>query len=547
MRGLPAILSGNGRIPLRARLLLYFSVLALVLVCCLLPMLYFFGIIPAPQKDITAALNTYLTSYEKNVSRQFSDITAASIELSKELVQVIERALRHRNAALSDISDNPELIGRLEQFATLRLKSALLQANASGAFVVLDATVNTKIPQSVRSRCGVYLKISNITSPNAVTPTMFWLRGMSEVAEKNQIEFHNKWDLEFDISRMPFYYALLQAKELPLADSYFITEARYLPGTWEKVILVCLPLRGSDGTVYGICGLEISDLLFKLAHAHIEPILPGMTGLLAPRHHTPHGSDMLDIDAGFQNDLAMATYKRAESCFITPQENYTSYMGKTLSYVGAERALRLAPLSLSGRKVTWVVAALLPKEEEQALILKGYAITTGFLTLFLGIALSLSYFLVRRYAAPILKGVQSVTEGGDTTTNVQEIDTLLEFLKNKEKELIERHKTTSAVQPATTGTSAQSPSQPDITAYRTFIEQISTLSKAERLVFDLYINGCTSREIAGKLNLSINTIRTHNRNIYGKLNVSSYKEMMVYIHMMTGNADSSNTTRKPVC
>ena len=59
------------------------------------------------------------------------------------------------------------------------------------------------------------------------------------------------------------------------------------------------------------------------------------------------------------------------------------------------------------------------------------------------------------------------------------------------------------------------------------------MSKAERLVFALYIKGQKSSEIAANLHLSINTIRTHNRNIYAKLNVSSYKELMVYIRMMT--------------
>lgn len=73
-----------------------------------------------------------------------------------------------------------------------------------------------------------------------------------------------------------------------------------------------------------------------------------------------------------------------------------------------------------------------------------------------------------------------------------------------------------------------------MSAYRMFINQIETLTKTERIVFDLYIAGLNSHEIANKLNLSINTIRTHNRNIYAKLNVTSYKEMMVYIHMMAG-------------
>ncbi len=46
------------------------------------------------------------------------------------------------------------------------------------------------------------------------------------------------------------------------------------------------------------------------------------------------------------------------------------------------------------------------------------------------------------------------------------------------------------------------------------------------------MKGRTAKEIADILYLSINTIKTHNRRIYMKLNVTSRKELMVYIQMM---------------
>ena len=46
------------------------------------------------------------------------------------------------------------------------------------------------------------------------------------------------------------------------------------------------------------------------------------------------------------------------------------------------------------------------------------------------------------------------------------------------------------------------------------------------------MKGYTAREIADVLCLSINTIKTHNRRIYSKLNVTSRKELMIYIQMM---------------
>lgn len=72
----------------------------------------------------------------------------------------------------------------------------------------------------------------------------------------------------------------------------------------------------------------------------------------------------------------------------------------------------------------------------------------------------------------------------------------------------------------------------DDAAFAHFVENITTLSAAERAVFDLYLKGLTAREIAETLYLSINTIKTHNRRIYAKLNVSSRKELMAFIRRM---------------
>ena len=42
----------------------------------------------------------------------------------------------------------------------------------------------------------------------------------------------------------------------------------------------------------------------------------------------------------------------------------------------------------------------------------------------------------------------------------------------------------------------------------------------------------TAKEIASILCLSINTIKTHNKRIYAKLNVNSREELLLYINML---------------
>lgn len=188
------------------------------------------------------------------------------------------------------------------------------------------------------------------------------------------------------------------------------------------------------------------------------------------------------------------------------------------------------------------VAALTPRDRAISFCLKRYAIIGCFFLLFLGISFVVSLVLAHRYTSPLLLGIQRVREGGATdSTNVREIDDLFAYMKEKEQKLLAQQKERELA----IGKKEKAGHQADITPYLTFIEQIKALSRAERQVFDMYAAGLNSHEIAGRLNLSINTIRTHNRNIYSKLYVSSYKEMMVYIRMMT-NKDGQEQRKNRV-
>jgi len=68
---------------------------------------------------------------------------------------------------------------------------------------------------------------------------------------------------------------------------------------------------------------------------------------------------------------------------------------------------------------------------------------------------------------------------------------------------------------------------------RDFNERAGTLSPAERAVFDLCLQGCSAGDVASALNISPNTVKTHNRNIFAKMGVSSQRELLtLYIGIL---------------
>lgn len=59
-----------------------------------------------------------------------------------------------------------------------------------------------------------------------------------------------------------------------------------------------------------------------------------------------------------------------------------------------------------------------------------------------------------------------------------------------------------------------------------FLAHIKTLTPTEKTIFSLYLEGKNTKEIMTELNIKENTLKYHNKNIYGKLGVSSRRQML---------------------
>lgn len=61
-----------------------------------------------------------------------------------------------------------------------------------------------------------------------------------------------------------------------------------------------------------------------------------------------------------------------------------------------------------------------------------------------------------------------------------------------------------------------------------FIEQIATLTASEKAIYDCYVAGMSTKEVLAAKAIAETTLKYHNRNLYGKLGVSSRKELLEY-------------------
>lgn len=61
---------------------------------------------------------------------------------------------------------------------------------------------------------------------------------------------------------------------------------------------------------------------------------------------------------------------------------------------------------------------------------------------------------------------------------------------------------------------------------RLFAQCVQSLTPTEKTIYDLYLAGRGTREVMAELHITENTLKFHNKNIYGKMSVSSRKQLL---------------------
>ena len=121
-------------------------------------------------------------------------------------------------------------------------------------------------------------------------------RGPSKLALKNDLQLIPQWKMEFDVSDDDFFSKTLEtAKQsnLPVSRLYYWSNRVILKDNSESGMLLCVPLIASDGTVFGVCGFEVSSMLFKLAYSPSNTEYFRVFATLAP-----FDTGTLNINAG---------------------------------------------------------------------------------------------------------------------------------------------------------------------------------------------------------------------------------------------------------
>lgn len=493
---------------LRTRLTLYLALLVLILFLSFIVLFLLSDTFFSAKTNLTTQLKGELEHYHARISTHFDNNAAYGIQLAHKLTTTLESTLTKQKFSFSQVSDNPQLIESLEKQFYADLYKTLRIADCSGVYVIIDATVNSSLPMADVSRAGLYLKFVNINSVKPVYSELMYTRGMHNIGTRHGHTFHNQWELEFNLTKWSFWDYMKKNAQSDPSSCYYFTPRELLPNTWENLILLCVPMVGKDGTFYGICGLEINSLLFKLTYRSENVVFPNITGMLALRE----GNNLLP-SSGLVSGMYAESFEGQDRkpLIIEKDTDLLSYTSDTLSYIGVAKDIRLSPLDKDG---IWQTCLFIPEDYYHQLLFVHYVKLTIFTLIFLTLAFLLCLFVARRFLDPVFDSIQAVTSGKAEQTAIPEINDLIVYLTRQDAQ------------------ASSSPNNVNMAGYDLFIKSIDSLTRTENKIFNLYLKGYSAQEVASQLFISINTIKSHNRRIYAKLNISSRKELLIYAQMM---------------
>ena len=531
-------------ISMRRRLMLYLFAFMLFFALLITMLLFLFGAIDPIGSEMERALKNQLENSANFIEEQSNNQAAYAVAFSKQLTAAVRDELTDSGIPFDQLHNNPDALTSMQDRIFEIVYNNMHLVPCSGAFCFLNTTVNDTLPDE--SYQGLYLKFANLYAENTIHNDICLYRGFSSIARENNINLHSTWQLETRKGLFPEVDTLMASGSDSISKAYFLTSVYRLPDTWENVRLLCIPVFDSRGTTIGVCGFEISNLYFMLSHKALETEQSHIFCALLDRSSDGYVGQIAGNQSGY--------FPPVDSVFTVENNlSLTVFHSGDIEFIGKMRELAVGT-------TTHVVAVMLPAEEYQDLVKTAQLKIAAILFIAAFAILAVALWGSKKYVAPILKDLERIKDGTGLeqgSSRVLEIGDLFAFLEQQDREheaalstlhqekleaqirqerlQNELHQANSEYESAQTeiarlAYSRKQEIDPDDFQY--FLKGISQLTPTEQKVFNLYLEGKNAKEIIAILEVTENTLKFHNKNIYNKLGVSSRKQLLRYATLM---------------
>ncbi len=459
------------------------------------------------------------------------DLNAArAISFAEQLSAVTEHYLDRRNLNFEDLKNNISLIDELQLELYNIVGANMRYSNCSGAFFMLDTTVNSSMTEKYHS--GIYLKFSYLRSQSMINHQISMLYGSSAISKEYGVDYYSSWHLEMPEGVYSEIDELFSASKSDMEDTYILTSVYSIPETWENVRFLCVPVFNERDRLIGVCGFEISSLYFSLSYNSHNPELENIVhGLFS---ETADGSFVGQISGNHSGYSPSAEGVLS----IKDGKNIDTFTYGSETFAGKKSELTLGASTL-------VSAVMVPEYIYENLLLRSYFRMAAILLSIILLIILVCLYFSHKYMKPILKSLEHIKSNSakDMQIKIPEIDDLFRFLADKDKghedEILRLTQLRDEAKEEYTRLQLQlekvinrHKSSVDPEFYEIFKTNVHKLTSKEKEIFRMYLDGKTAKEIQDTLEINPNTLKYHNKNIYGKLGVTNRKELLLYAAML---------------
>lgn len=580
---------------MRGRFIIYLLSLVLLAGSAMLILLNVIGIVQPPSHDIDRFLEYELNTRTNDIKRQMNALAAHNIDLSQQLHNDIDRVMLEQGIYnnYDALNNNPEALTAIQQATYQTLAAKMQQAPASGALYLINASVNTNMLEPTYN--GLFLKFTNIYSENTLFNETCMFRGNPQVARNNNISLYSTWQLELNVHAYPQADKLLHAKENNISQQYILTDVAHLKESWEQSRLFLMPINSNNGRIIGICGFEISSVYFqqrtKQANYKGYPLITAILDKKADNEY----QGQLSNPASFVNATITTSSDGEHELFTAGQERFIGFTAPLTvgasehrvavmlpadSYYHLQKQAKMRLLIMLGiilllsllsagyfskRYVDPLVADLQqlqqnPDAPPQANVLE----LNQFFEFLqnhseqqaekLRQLQSENNQVQKQYGLAAMRLQEAQEKQKQTANQYIHLEEQLAALQNEiqqvrlqmeqtqqeklqaQQEREQAQQQFNFAQAALEKAIEKKLESVDPDSYQMFIDNLATLTPKEEDIFNLYVQGCSTKDIISQLGITENILKYHNKNIYSKLGVKTRKELLQYIELMRNAA-----------
>lgn len=538
---------------IRLRLLAFLLGLIMLLFLAVIVILLMTGTLTSGQRTLDEYFVTELDRLSADIEREYGQISVSAVTLAEHVASSSEQFLKQHGGDAASLQSSPELLQELLENNFDRLVLSLEKTRASGAFIIFDATVNQSLKNAAMSRAALYIKSLEPNIVSASRPEMTVLYGFADLGRKRGYALHSLWSMEFDLKHLPEYEAIKQQIQVSgptdLSRQYIWGAARPIEGSSEQYMPCIVPLIDRQGNFFGVCGFEVSSLLFKLNYKPVSQFHQRINCFVAPMddrgliltdalaggnfnsfsayiNKVPFRAASDDESTGkttgsdgnlmawlkpVQKRSQMLLY-RFETADPTPEDSTAEgRAGPGSIFAGRHIRLRLMPTDSAYSDRVFASMLIIPEADYSNMLGRNNLKIAGLFLFFILTGVLAAVLISRKFISPIIRGLETAASSdldSPIDSSIAEIDTLIAQLRDRYK-------------------SRTGQSLPD-DLFEDFFNRLETLTPTEKTIAGYYMRGESTQDILEHLYISSSTLKTHSSHIYTKLNISSRDELQLY-------------------